>query len=702
MLERKGVGSVKEELHELGFYVNLKSSETEGDQEEKEEPDGSSDRPWGDIGSAQRAVREVRARGYEGPITVWLGDGKFMLEEPLTFDARDSGCGPEAQTVYRALPGARPVFAGGRRLTAWEEAGDGVYRCRIGQAPLPSAGYTLFENGERAQEARSPKQGYHVAAGQWSGDSREGFRCEQEDLPVMADPVAGGLKVFIWPGEGEWNWFTELKQAVAVDRENGTIAFRDPSPWGIDAGSRYRLQGARELLTEPGEFYRDEQAGCVYYMPRALPIEEQEIVLPLMKSVLVVDGGEHIVHDLAFRGLTVEMSDFLPSYRMPESNCEREDAREALVRVTRAERVAIAGCLLRNAGLSGVLLDRHCRMITLENNVVERVGFNGIYAIGMAPGEGDFADPDASDINNGHVITGNTIRDGGELIGHGSGIQLYQSGGCVIAHNKISRMPRYGISLKGLRHNAMQPSYYGTEVTWDNHWDFLHARNNRIADNDISDVMRDSQDGGMFEAWGAGLGNALVGNRFHDSGIYFSVGYGIYLDDAADGFLVADNVLHDLYAAGRGSLWFAIFAKGVGNIIEHNLFVRNAAIATIGTQEMVGEPNRDLVVRGNVVIDSGEQLYHFINWDDARLAEADGNLFWRSDGKAPTVTGFREADTYGKRPLPWEEWRAVLDGRFDAGTIIADPLLEEPERGRFRFGAGSPAQALGRVTGEMI
>ncbi|SFI87485.1 Right handed beta helix region [Paenibacillus sp. UNC496MF] len=691
----------------MEFYVSQKDADgangAEADRSASER-DGSHERPWKDLAQARDGVRRARAAGFAGPVTVWIGDGRYGLDEPLRFDARDSGCGEMAPTTYAAEPGAGPILTGGRRLTAWEAAGGGVYRCFIGPETLRGRGYTLFENGVRAGEARSPKQGYHAAAGKADGDARIGFRFAQGDVPRIADPANGGLKVFIWPGEGEWNWFTETKPVASVDWDAGTIAFREPAPWGIDQGSRYRVQGARELLTEPGEFVRDEREGWLYYMPRSLPIEEQEIVLPVVKRVLDVDGGgsapggpadEGIVRDLAFRGLTVELSDFLPAYRMPEANREREEAREALVRIENAERVTIADCVLRHGGVNGVLLNGHCRNARLLNNVVEHVGQNGIYAVGFAPGEGAFGSAAESDVNNGHVIAGNAIRAGGELIGHGSGIQLYQSGGCAIERNVIRGMPRYGISLKGRRFKAMEPAYYGTEVTWENHWAFLHARNNLIAGNDISDVMTDSQDGGMFEAWGPGLGNRLVGNRFHDSGIHFSVGYAIYLDDAADGFLVSRNVVHDLYGAGKGSLWFVVFAKGIGNVVENNLFVRNGAKAAFGTQEMAGEPNRGLTVRRNAVIDSGEQLYHFINWTDDRLKEADFNLFYRSGGEAPTVTGFRGGDTYGKQPIPWEEWRALLGGRFDAHTAIAPPLLEEPERGRFRFRPEAPVWALG-------
>src|SRR5690606_15348632 len=142
------------------------------------------------------------------------------------------------------------------------------------------------------------------------------------------------------------------------------------------------------------------------------------------------------------------------------------------------------------------------------------------------------------------------IKHGGELIGHGCGILLYQSGNNEIANNLIADMPRYGISMKGLRHKEMPSELYGIPVIWDNHGDFLHSRNNRIAFNDISNVMTDSQDGGLIEVWGVGRGNIIHGNYLHNSGIHFSFGFGIYLDDAADDFTVTNNVISNLYSTG--------------------------------------------------------------------------------------------------------------------------------------------------------
>ncbi|REE92839.1 copper-binding protein NosD [Paenibacillus taihuensis] len=632
------------------------------------------------IGRAQELVRAKLAEGYAESITVWIGGGVYELSAPLRFDGRDGFAeAVERSVTYRSVPGEEVCIAGGKMVdgASWEPYHGGNYRVRLegsGADTGVAAVQTLYENGVRAVKARWPKVGYNAAAGKAERDDRRGFKFGEGDLPDFA--LDAGAQIHIWPGEGEWIWFTETKTIGEIDRDAKEISFAEPAPWGIDRGSRYRIQGALQLLTEPGEFYCDEAEGMLYYYPRQLPIAEQSIVVPTVRRVIELCGEsvERPVSGIRLEGLTIAYSDCAQQYRMPSENCEQKESRDGLIYMENAVGNAVRGCRIQQSGFSGVVLNGYCQHNTIADNLIEHLGYNGVYVLGFAPGEGDFASAAEADVSKFNLITNNLIRYGGELIGHGSGLQLYQSGSNEVSNNEIHGMPRYGISLKGLRYGAMEESYYGTKVTLDNHYDFTHTRNNVITRNNVWDVMKDSQDGGMIESWGPGVGNQITYNRFHHSGIYFSFGFCIYLDDASDHYVVSHNVVHDLFSAGSGTLWFVIFSKGIGNRIENNLLVRNGANAAFGTQEMAGEANRDITFVRNIAYESGEQLYHFVNFDDRRLQEADYNLFCNGES-LPTVTGIYNDDKRGHRPIPWEEWRAQLDGRYDSHTLQADPLL---------------------------
>lgn len=682
-------------MEELRLHVSPNGSD---------EGDGSAERPYLTIAAAQNAVRAAITSGFEGTIEVWIGGGVYELEEPLRFGA-DDAAGERCRVAYRGVEGDMPVLQGGVALSGWEPWRDGIWRTAV---PGGRRFDTLYADGRRVAKARWPASGY-AETRSVDGKERDGIGWRDGDLPDAAKLGTGGLQVFVWPGEGEWNWFSETIPVRAIDAEAKFLEFARPSTWGIGEGSRYYVQGALALLREPGQFYLDEEAGIVYYRPeRGSPLE-QRVVAPLVRTIVRIEGegADAPVSGLTFEGLALTCTDFTGDYKMMSSrpdmaNSEPDEHRNGLVYIRNASDVTIASCRLALSGCNGIFLDRCAERIKLSGNLIERVGHTGIYASGHAPGEGEFADASSADRNCGHTIEDNVIVDGGELVGHGCGIMLYQCGDCDVAHNRIANMPRYGISMKGLRQGAMPPSLWGIPVTWDNHWDFLFSLGNRIRYNDISNVMTDSQDGGMIESWGCGRGNRIVGNRLHHSGIHFSFGFGIYLDDATDDTEVSHNVLDHLYSTGTGKLWMAIFAKGIGNRIVNNLIADNPdAINAIGTQEMVGEANRELVVERNIVSDSGH-LYCFVNWSPERLERADRNLFWRG-GVRTRVTGDLPLPAICASPAwgweyEWEDWQEMSGRVYDQSSAFAPPEFApdaDREAGEYRLLPSSPAYALG-------
>ncbi|MFC3804216.1 hypothetical protein [Cohnella sp. GCM10012308] len=677
-----------------------------------EAADGSSARPYPTVHAAQAAARALAAAGYEGRIDVRIREGTYALSEPLRLGSADTG-GGRCRIAYmgddESGSAEPPVLSGGVEIADWEPWQDGIWRAPVPEGVRPR---TLYADGARIAKARLPAVGYFETEQAEPGGEREGISIVE--LPAgdaaafeKAAPDCTGMQAFVWPGEGEWNWFSETIPVREANAGTRRIVFARPATWGIGGGSRYYLQGSLAFLREPGQFHFDETAGMLYYRPGSGTPIEQHVIAPVLHRVveIVGDGERQPVSGIALRGLELAFTDFYDDYRIVSdeeaANTEPDGQRNGLVYVRDAEDVEIDGCRLRFSGSSGLFLDRCAVNVKLTRNAIERCGHHGIYAVGYAPGEGEFREPAEANLNRGHLIADNEITRGGELVGHGAGIQLYQCGGCDIAHNRIAHMPRYGISMKGVRQGAMPETLWGIPVTWDNHWDFLFARNNRIRYNDISDVMTDSQDGGMIESWGVGLGNEIRGNRLHHSGIRFSFGFGIYLDDASDGFTVTHNVLDHLYSANTGKLWMAIFAKGIGNVIANNLIVDNAdAVNAIGTQEMVGEANRDLTIERNIVSNSG-RMYGFVNWSPERLKRADRNLYW--NGGAPRgVSGElpEPAIPLGKNPAwgfdyDWETWLSVSAGRFEGHSIVADPLFAAGEEGGYRLKPDSPAYSLG-------
>ncbi len=65
------------------FYVSLHGSDHDA---------GTASKPFASLKAAREAVRKLRAKGLpEGGVTVWVGDGLYLLEHGFTVGKEDSG-----------------------------------------------------------------------------------------------------------------------------------------------------------------------------------------------------------------------------------------------------------------------------------------------------------------------------------------------------------------------------------------------------------------------------------------------------------------------------------------------------------------------------------------------------------------------------------------------------------------------------------
>jgi hypothetical protein len=124
------------------------------------QPDaGGTDGPVASLAGARAALR--RARGGlvpTEPVRIVVADGHYGLAEALVLTPEDGGSA-SAPVSYEAAPGARPVFSGGRAISGFQPAQDGLWVARI---PAVAAGEWTFEqlfvNGRRAVRARTPNR----------------------------------------------------------------------------------------------------------------------------------------------------------------------------------------------------------------------------------------------------------------------------------------------------------------------------------------------------------------------------------------------------------------------------------------------------------------------------------------------------------------------------------------------------------------
>jgi len=632
------------------------------------------DGPFRTIARAQGAVRAAIAGGMSGDVTVFIRGGEHYQDSQLWFLPEDSGRGGH-KVAYRNYSGERPVIHRARRLTTWQPELGGVYK-----TPVDWTFNALWENGVRAALARHPNvtpespYNYSRTSSTITGaeTTKIGFRVG--DVPPVANPSS--LEVVLWPGgpDGTWNWIQQVFSIAHVDYTAGVLTLgRDlidggaAAVWTIGAGSRYFVQGARELLDSPGEFWLG--GGYLHYRPRRLPIEAQEILVPgpsqqYSEAIVAIHGtsAANTAHDLEFEGLTLAYT----------------SSRGSGFYVRDAERIAIRGNRVRDVGGIGVALHGASRDNVVAGNLIHDVGSDGVNLYGEA----------AIGYPRGNTVTNNHIHHVGRVRGDNNGVTVVRGADNVVSNNLIHDSPREGIGAFGSLSREGPP--------------VQNTTGNTIAHNDISRAMTDSQDGAPIHVGGIGPDNSIVGNRIHHSALAFSYGNGIYLDITNLQTTVSGNVVHDLQqSVPDGITYAAIHVTGDGANVVNNVVAGNrldtAAVNIVATQATEAHlPTRNTTVRRNIFSRNRvSNVYAFPEFDESQLALADFNLFHHPDGVYTVGFNWDAIAYFDSRQETLAQWRERHGRRHDQNSATADPRFVDFDRRDFRLRPDSPAYALG-------
>jgi hypothetical protein len=229
-------------------------------------------------------------------------------------------------------------------------------------------------------------------------------------------------------------------------------------------------------------------------------------------------------------------------------------------------------------------------------------------------------------------------------------------------------MPRYGISMK---------------------W---ASGGNRVEFNEIRRTVLDTSDAGAIETANNNQGSVIHGNLLVDTiGVGYSgslrrmvsdyMTHGIYLDNAASGFTVTNNII---LRVGNGNLAGA----GNRNRVENNIFLADSRFhpqLIIGGKEAGG-----YTLRRNILGWSNWQVAWLNGQANPGVLESDYNVFYNmgpATGNSPTTTSLSSGNAKSL-----DEWRQ--DGQ-DMHSVVADPLFVDVANGDFRLKPGSPALKLG-------
>ncbi|MBN2651330.1 MAG: right-handed parallel beta-helix repeat-containing protein [Spirochaetales bacterium] len=536
--------------------------------------------------------------------------------------------------------------------------------------------------------ARQPDTGY-FGVEKKASDNQNSFHVSPEVFALLEM----NSSFTIWPGQEHWNWMTLNSKVTTLDpatlKVTGNIAAR----YFYDHGARFYITGSKNYITQPGEFFHDWENGKFYYYPENGEVPQLAVVATSDYLFYIKGRLEQPVSNIKISGLNLLLSNYTDSLQMADYDTTAE--KSAMVWLESVANSEISGCKLLNAGFSAISITEASQNIRITDNEIAYAGYNGIFILGAAVDDPRFSSPEESYINKGHLIQDNLIYSCGKNVGHASGVQLYQSGDNLIDHNTIYDMPRYAVSYKGTSHwGKTGPlrdgvEIYGIKMNESQRYRFLHTRNNILSNNDMSQCMTDSQDGGIFEAWGSGRDNIIENNYFHSTKIGIDGGLllGIYLDDGCDYYTLRNNVIEGL----KGSQTYPIYAKGQGHTIENNFILNCEAVSTIAMWAMMGVKNEKITMSHNIFHqDKSSGIYSFFDWTRDKITYCDYNLYW--NGRT-SKSSYRVKGIPGAQKLWW--WQSLYSRKFDQNSQTADPRFDLSVPRYFNFMENSPALKLG-------
>lgn len=503
-----------------------------------------SDGPVASLTAARELVRvyKRKSKDTDATITITLRSGTYRLSEPLQLGQADSGS-DKAPVVIRAFANEQPIISGGVEVAGFKTVSPNIHSATLPDeikdlnqvrlvlfqgrrlpmarwpnfdAKQPIAGGWVYVDGQRTNKP------YDTIAGETDAN-RSTFKMKKEDIRKWQKPTEGELYIFT-----RYNYWNDLVPITKFDSATGQMDLKKPCSYAIRPGDRYFVQGMREELDAPGEWYVDRENRQILVYSAGAP---EKIKLEISNSPILI-GMRNDAHHIRLEGLTLQC------------------ATAAAVNVVGAEHCQFVNCTIQHTGDMvghGIALmeGAHNHVINCE---LHDIGASGIYTSG-----GDAATLKRAE----HLIQNNHIHHTGVVNTHTGAIWLSGVGNSAL-NNEIHDCPRAGIMMSFGETNQLHTIEY----------------------NHIYQVNLQTQDTGAIYASGrdfvSGRGNVIRYNLIHDSlgfgwdgkkwtSPYYA--WGIYLDDACSSCEVFGNIV------ARCSRACVMIHSGRNNRVVNNIFV---------------------------------------------------------------------------------------------------------------------------------
>lgn len=516
------------------FYVSPKGDDANP---------GTEAAPFRTLEKAKESVGLYLEKTEDKTIVVNIKGGKYYLEKPVVFSARDSGA-ENAPVIYKAAEGEKPVFTGSRELNNWQvldndeklrllppEVHGKVYVTDLKQAGIDNYGDPtdigkrpeLFCNGQLQTLARWPNEGF-VKAGLAKGKT-----------PIQSHGIAGtkegifeyvGTRQARWAKEKDarlggywfWDWSDGFQEVEKINFGTHTIYLKEPyNHYGYKDSLRYFGLNLFCEIDQPGEWYLDRQEGLLYWCPpEGVNPNKAKTTLPVFNAPYMIEVKD--CSNITFQGL---------------SFCE---GRGSAILVSEGRNCLISDCRIERFGEDAVHIEGGSGH-GVSGGYLSTFGCSGIRVIGG----------DRKSLTPAKHFVENTVVKNFSLFKRTYQPAVYAEGcGIRISNNRFMNSSSSAMRLEG---NDITVEY-----------------------NEINHVVRESDDQGGLDMWynPSYRGIMVRYNRWSDiKGGTKHGAAGVRLDDMISGVTIFGNIFERCGALNFGGVQIH---GGKDNVVENNLF----------------------------------------------------------------------------------------------------------------------------------
>jgi len=513
---------------------------------------GTAAQPLATPHAARDAARRIISKGPAGPVDIVFAAGTYTMSSTLELRPEDSGT-EKFPVTWRAAPGAKVIWCGGLEIPRkWTKGDDGVWQVDLsGTGPDKWNFRQLFVGGKSATRARypnpdAPKPFLYATGG---------------DLDhAIIDPAlvkeswgrARDAQLNVVP---QWKFFNQWNTVTKVDTKTGRIDIADSERHAkIIPGNWFWIEGVREELDQPGEWFLDTEARRLHYMPPAgVDPNSLTIIAPVLNRLVNAKGdvnkGTHVRH-IHFDGIEFRHTAFTLGH------IEARVHTDTVIMFENTLDSSVRNCHFENIGGYALWLHLDSRGNKFDRNTVRNSGGGGVLMTGArlsymddtkihTPGEA--AAIVAPYLNE---VTRNTVEHCGKIRYYGGGVHLDSRPfhmsmypGNLISHNYFNDLSRNGVFAFRNQggsvveynhiHNAMQTTIDGACI-------HFATMNHLNAPNFILNNW-------LYDAWGY--------EQKPDGKPKRKLGNGVFLDWDTSNTTVRDNWVYNTVGGAIKPIW---------------------------------------------------------------------------------------------------------------------------------------------------